>query len=252
MYPPGFAVYITLGLTHKALSAVVTRNMDLPQTLASIVRASITTRTPPILVALCGWADTGKSTVASQLCDALFRLGTSSDLISTDSFMMDRAERNALGISGYDPLSIDINALESSLSKFSLREKFTHFPYDNGTGTKQVNPRVVEPCDVLVVEGIHSFHPGLAKRMNLKVFFDSDEATLRKMRYLANMQKRGMNAASAKAKIQNEWQDYCVLVRPLITSAELVVHVDERYNYRWLMSSVNPGESSNLTPPKAL
>ena len=236
---------------HEVLSAAVTRNMDLAQTLASLVHASLTTRTPPILVALCGWADTGKSTVAGQLCGALVRLGTSSDLISTDSFMLDRAERNALGISGYNPLSIDINALETSLSKFSLREAFTHYPYDNGTGTKQVNPSVVEPCDVLVVEGIHSFHPGIAKQMSMKVFFDSDEATLRKMRYRANMQKRGMSPASAEAKIQNEWQDYCALVRPLITSADLVVHVDERFNYRWLMSTGSPGASSNVTLPEA-
>jgi uridine kinase len=223
--------------------------MNLPQALASLVHESITNRAPPLLVALCGWADTGKSTVASQLCSDLGRFDIFGDMISTDSFMRDRAERNALGISGYNPRSIDIQALDSAISKFLTRESFAHYPYDNRTGTKNVRPRVVEPCDVLVVEGIHSFNPGVAKRMHLKVFIDADEVTLRQMRYRANMQKRGMKAVDAEARIESEWQEYCTAVRPLISSADLIVHVDESYNYRWPMSSGNPRTGSDLSLP---
>lgn len=178
--------------------------------------------------------------MASQLCGALGELGISGFTISTDSLMKDRAERNALGINGYNPRSIDIHALESAISKFITREPFAHHPYDNRTGTKQVSPKLVDPCDVLVVEGIHAFDRAIANRMQLKVFFDSDEATLRHMRYRANMQKRGMNPADAEARIQSEWQDYCAFVRPLVSSADLVVQVDQHFNYRWLIDSTDP------------
>lgn len=183
--------------------------------------------------------------MAIKLCDALGRLGISSDTISTDAFMKNRTERSSLGISGYNPRSIDVHELGSALSQFASREAFGHHPYDNSTGMKQVRPRVVEPCDVLVVEGIHAFHLGIANRINLRVFLDSDEATLRRMRYRANIQKRGMEPADAAAKIESEWQDYCAVIRPLIPTADLVAQVDERFNYRWFISPVGTGMNSN-------
>lgn len=234
-------------ITFHVLRAAGVRNMNLPQTLASLIQARLTNHTPPLFMALCGWADTGKSTVASQLCGALAQLSISGDSISTDSFMKDRAERNALGISGYNPRSIDIHALDAAIRKFTAREPFSHYPYDNRTGTKHVNPIVVAPCDALVVEGIHSFHLDVANRMHLKVFFDSDESTLRLMRYRANMQKRGMKPADAETRIQNEWQDYCAMVRPLMASADLVIHVDQLFNYRWLVNSGDADADPNAT-----
>ena len=206
--------------------------MDLPQTLATLTHTALGNRAPPFLVAICGWADTGKSTLAARLRAALARLGVSADSISTDDFMRDRAERNALGISGYDLRSLDVQALQGALASFVDREPFSVHPYDNRTGTKSPRPRTILPVEVLVVEGIHSLHPDLAHRMDLKVFTDSDEATLRQMRHRANMHKRGMTADDAGARISSEWQDYMAAVRPRIEVADLVVQVDMEFNYR--------------------
>lgn len=211
------------------------QSKQLPQALARLVQTRLVTQAPPLLVALCGWADTGKSTVARQLFEQLGLRSVSGTAISTDAFMKDRAERNALGISGYNPESIDIRALDAAISRFKLGEPFAYHPYDNKTGTRQRNPSIVEPCEILVVEGIHAFHPAVAERMHLKVFIESDEATLRDMRYRANMHKRGMSAMDARARSQAEWQDYSALVRPLFTSADLVVQVDRHFNYQWVI-----------------
>lgn len=206
--------------------------MDLPQTLATLTHTALESRPPPFLVAICGWADTGKSTLAARLRAALGRLGVSADSISTDDFMRDRAERNALGISGYDLRSLDVQALQGALASFVDREPFSVHPYDNRTGTKNPRPRTILPVEVLVVEGIHSLHPDLAHRMDLKVFIDSGEATLRQMRHRANIHKRGMAADDAAARISSEWQDYMAAVRPRIEVADLVVQVDMEFNYR--------------------
>jgi len=223
--------------------------MDLPQTLATRVRSSLESRPPPFLVAICGWADTGKSTLAARLCAALGRLCVGAGSISTDDFMRDRAERNALGISGYDLRSLDVQALQGALTRFVDREPFSVHPYDNRTGTKNPRPKTVRPEEVLVVEGIHSLHADVAHRMDLKVFIDADEATLRQMRHRANMLKRGMTANDAAARISSEWEDYTVSVGPRIGVADLVVQVDPDFNYRWLDGAARPPARAVTPPP---
>lgn len=200
--------------------------MNLPQTLADRVRASMHGRNAPFVVALCGWADTGKSTVAAQLVAALRRFGLTADAISTDDFMRDRAERDAIGIRGYDLRSIDMAALRAVLVRFLDRQPFGVHRYDNRTGTKSGEPRTVSPADVLVVEGIHALHPDLAPHTHLKVFIDADEATARELRVLANRRKRGMSAHDAAARVEREWRDYCAWVRPRREQADVVVQVD--------------------------
>lgn len=211
--------------------------MDLPQTLATLINTSLVDRTRPFLVAICGWADTGKSTLARRLCVALAHLGVEANWVSSDDFMRDRAERNALGISGYDLQSLDIQALQRALTSFVDREPFSIYPYDNRTGTKSLLSKAILPADVLVVEGIHSLHSNLTHLLSLKIFIDSDEHTLREMRFRANVQKRGMTQEDAGARISREWEDYNAAVRPRIEVADLVYHVDAAYQYRHLKGS---------------
>lgn len=207
---------------------------SLHRSVSRLILSRLERHSFPLLVALCGWADTGKSTLAHRLCEDLRLLGVTGAPMSTDAFMKDRSERNALGITGYNPASIDIQALKSSIVRFSEGRPFAYHPYDNKTGTKREAPLVVEPCSVLVVEGIHSFHADVVARMHLKVFIDSDESNLRQMRYRANIRKRGMNAHDAGMRIQAEWNDYCAFLRPLSKLADLTVQVDQDYNYRCL------------------
>ena len=207
--------------------------MRLAQTLAEHICANLDKQPPPLLVAICGWADTGKSTLAKDLADVLATLGVDADWISTDAFMKDRAERNALGITGYNTLSIDSTLLASAIDHFVGREAFAYRPYDNRSGTKHENPRTVAPGRVLVVEGIHALHPSIERRFLLKIFIDSDELTLREMRRQANVLKRGMSLGDAASRIQSEWEDFCSIVLTQKPLANLVVHVSREYEYAY-------------------
>ena len=205
--------------------------MNLPQTIVDWVRELLEDHKPPILLAICGWADTGKSTLANNQGMALAQVGIDSDSISTDGFLKDRVERNELGISGYNPSSMDIEALHSAIANFVERQAFNYFGYDNKTGTKQIHSRTIRPASVLVVEGIHAFHPKVVDRFHLRVFIDADQATLRAMRYRANMLKRGMNAEDAASRIENEWEDYRAFIGPQIPRADMTVRVNQHFEY---------------------
>lgn len=222
----------TEGITSQPFAHRSRPEMELPRTLAALVSSRVARNEEPFLVAICGWADTGKSTLAAQLRAALTAGGVESESISTDDFLRDRVERNALGISGYDVRSLDASDLHEAIARFQRRQSFTVQPYDNRTGTRSRQPRTVFPAKVLVVEGIHSLHASVADQMGLKVFIDSDEATLRQMRYRANMLKRGMTAEDAAARISSEWEDYNIFVRPRMAVSDLVVRVDEHFVYR--------------------
>lgn len=219
--------------------------MRLAQTLADHILASIAESPSPCLVAICGWADTGKSTLARDLAAALLRSGVTADYISTDGFMKDRAERNALGITGYDPRSIDIALLASALDRCVAGEPFAYRPYDNRSGTKSEQPRAVGPVQVLVVEGIHALHPDIVERFPLKVFIDADEATLRQLRRHANMRKRGMAPEEAGTRIQREWEDFSSLVLPRKALADLIVRVSRAYEFSAPTVQAKPGNRSS-------
>lgn len=206
--------------------------MNLTHTLATKVSAAYPTITqPPFLIAICGWADTGKSTLASALCASLTRTGVDADWLSTDAFLRSRSERNARGLTGYNSLSIDGVAMRDAVRNILSRQAFAYYPYDNRTGFRTPRPTTISPKPVIVIEGIHSFHPAVSNALHLRVFIDSDEGTLRILRARANVTKRGMNAADAHARIDKELEDYRVFTLPLKAQADIVVRVNTDFEY---------------------
>jgi uridine kinase len=205
--------------------------MHLDKGLADHVCKAISNATSPYIVGICGWADTGKSTLAKNLSSAINEAGLRSEWISTDAFMKDREERNLLGITGYDLSAIDAEQLVNSIACFTAGVSFEYHPYDNKTGTKQVESTTIFPGQVLVVEGIHAFHSSVERALSLKVYLDADEQTLRDMRQSANIHKRGMSLNNATSKIQMEWDAFCSLVLPRRSVADMIFKVTRNYEY---------------------
>jgi uridine kinase len=217
------------------------QHMRFTATLAEYICTNLGSHRPRILVAICGWADTGKSTLAKDLSEVLKSVEVDTDWISTDSFMKDRAERNALGITGYNSFSLDSALLSSTIDKFIDGKPFAYRPYDNKSGKKLEDPRIVTPEHVLIVEGIHALNPSIEPRFALKIFIDSDEPTLREMRQRANVFKRGMNPIDAASRIQSEWEDFSSQVLPRKQFANLLVRVSNDYKYSTLFAQGGPG-----------
>jgi len=208
--------------------------MSVVQTISQRIITTRSNHEEIFLVALCGWADTGKSTIAAALCQSLIDdENVNADCVSTDAFLKCRDDRNRLGISGYHPAAIDKPALESAVERLSSGRKITYYPYDNRTGRRVAAPRDIEPKSVIVLEGIHALHPAILRRVHLRIFIDSDENTLKAMRCRANMVKRGMDESAAVRHIDAELEEYKKYVLPGKAAAHLHFGVDCHFDY-WL------------------
>ena len=188
--------------------------------------------TGPRVLALCGWADTGKTTLATGLIEALRRSGRRADGLSTDSFLLPRAERQARGLSGYDPRSLDDQALAHTVHRLRQGLAVDVRPYCNRAGRQLDEPRRVEAGEVLVVEGIHALAAPLLPHLDLSLFLDGDDENLAFLRAGANQRKRGMDAAEAVRRIPEELADYRRHVRPQRRHAHFSAWVTRDYSYQ--------------------
>lgn len=214
--------------------------MNFVQTLAAQITALLpSVQSRPFLVGICGWADTGKSTLARNVCETLRTAGQDADWISTDAFLKGRGERNALGITGYNPLSLDCQSLAFAIGQISRRQEYSYRPYDNRTGSKELSQRTLAPGTVVVVvEGIHALHPVVSSALHLRVFIESDEDVLRAMRIRANIKKRGMIPTEAAGRIDQELEDYGRFTRPNKAQAQVEVEVGLDFQYLVRRSTV--------------
>lgn len=184
-----------------------------------------------VLVSLCGWADTGKTTLAEQICSGLRALNIESDHISTDSFMPERAERNRKGISGYHTDSLKKEELLRYIARLRERAAVKYYPYDNRTGRNAAAYRTIEAADVIVIEGIHSFNEAIRSQAGLLIYIDAPVDVLEELRFHANIKKRGFAEAEAGARIKDELEEYFRYISPGKKYAQLTITVDGHYNY---------------------
>jgi len=144
--------------------------MGIVQALAERIVTAAAEEDSPFFVAMCGWADTGKSTLAAKLCSVIKSKNVEADWISTDVFLQNRADRNRLGISGYNPSSIDAIELSVAVNRLAALHEYIYHPYDNRVGGKVLSSKQISPHSIIVIEGIHAFHEAIWRHCRLRIF----------------------------------------------------------------------------------
>ena len=205
--------------------------MSIANTLAQIIVTTGSGSRSPKFAAICGWADTGKSTLAAELCHVLHRRNITADWISTDAFLKNRVDRNRLGISGYNSRSLHAEELAVAVRALAAGQAYTYYPYDNRTGAKAPDSKTISQQSVVVIEGIHALHEVIRDRCGLRVFIHSDDATLMEIRAKANMSKRGMNGMDARIFLENELAEFRNYILPNKAHANVVLNVSLNYDY---------------------
>ena len=184
-----------------------------------------------LFVSICGSADTGKSTMSRLICDELKKQNIKCDFICTDSFMIERVDRIKQEITGYNLMSLKKEALFESVNHVQQKKEIKYFPYDNKAGKNLSNFKIIKYVDIIIIEGIHSLNEVIRDKMDLKIFIDSDDKTLRWLRFNANINKRGFLKEEAGKRIDQEMEEYYCYVEPNKQYADITIKVDKNYNY---------------------
>ena len=165
---------------------------------------------PPVIIGIAGGSGSGKTTVALRVREAC--PGKTIRIIHHDSYYYDNShlpmeERAAIN---YDhPKAFDTVLLVEHLEALRRGESVQVPRYDYSIHSRLPETHLVEPADIIFVEGILVLESKILRRMmdiRLYVDVDSDERVLRRMRRDINERGRSMDSVI---------EQYLTVVRPM-------------------------------------
>ncbi|HUO11989.1 MAG TPA: hypothetical protein VMU37_04455 [Caulobacteraceae bacterium] len=134
----------------------------------------------PFLLGITGAVAAGKSTLASELAQALAADGLGVEIVATDGFLLDNAALDARGILGRKgfPESYDVGSMRAALAAIRTGPAdfpgYSHVLYDIDPALSR---RLASP-DVLIVEGLGLHQGAAALGLDLLIYLDAGEADL--------------------------------------------------------------------------
>ena len=164
----------------------------------------------PVLIGIAGGTGSGKTTVASKIVQAL--PPGRALLVQQDSYYRDRshltlAERALINFD--EPDAIDNDLLVSDLCALRAGIAVDGPLYDFATHTRRRETRRMEPCSIVVVEGILLFAVAAVRDLfDLRIFVETPDDVRLLRRIKRDIVKRGRDIAAIE-------QQYLSTVRPM-------------------------------------
>ncbi len=169
-----------------------------------------TVRTKPFIIGIAGGTGSGKTTVATKIIERMPQ--NQAALIQHDWYYKNHpdlslAKRAKLN---YDePEALDNELLIEHVECLRRMEPVECPQYDFATHSRRTETLRIEPCRIVVVEGILTFSiEGMRKMFDLRLFVDTDDDIRLMRRIKRDIIKRGRDISS----IQNQYYD---TVRPM-------------------------------------
>ena len=145
-----------------------------------------------LFIGVCGASGSGKSTLAQELCKAI---GAGCYVINQDAYYRDHShltfeERCLLN---YDePEIFDHDLLLEDINKLLAGQPITKKGYDYAQHRRADTEELIYPCDVMILEGIHSFYDErLCELMYLKLYMSVEPDICLLRRIQRDIKERG-------------------------------------------------------------
>ena len=153
----------------------------------------------PLLIGIAGGSASGKTTIAQCLKEE-FEQTRSVVIIREDDYYKDQSQKTMAERvkTNYDhPFAFDhalmIEQIDALLEGLAIEKPV----YDFVQHTRSTVTEVIEPCDVVVLEGLFVLEePELRKRLNIKVYVDTDADIRFIRRLLRDVEERGRTLQS--------------------------------------------------------
>lgn len=185
------------------------------------------------VLAVSGAAASGKTTFSKGMVDFLRNKGVSAVHVPLDGYLLDRHSRRERNLSGYDPRSSNITQMIAHMEALVFDGKSIDLPiYDHKSGGHKT-PRVLEPAEVIILDGIMSLQTKIRERFpNLHIFFTSDDIIIRGLRLKVDMEERGYSVFQALVHSDEEFFSYNKWIRPQLRFAHIIILVGEQWELR--------------------
>lgn len=155
-------------------------------------------RKPPVIIGVTGGSGSGKTTVSQAVFNQL--AGHSVLMLQEDSYYNDQAGltmEQRLQVNYDHPNAFDTPLLIKQLSRLLDWQSVQVPVYDYTAHTRSKQVRVVEPQEVIIVEGILVLNdPQLRDLMDIKIFVDTDDDIRIIRRIQRDIQERGRSLDS--------------------------------------------------------
>jgi uridine kinase len=155
-----------------------------------------------VLVGIAGGTGSGKTTLARKILDAL--PPGQALLIQYDDYYRDRShltpeQRDRLNFD--EPDALENDRLAADLAALKAGRAIDAPEYDFTTHTRRAQARRLEPCPIVIVEGILLFAvPELRDAFDLRIFVDTDDDIRLMRRIKRDLLERGRDLASVEAQ----------------------------------------------------
>ena len=153
----------------------------------------------PLLIGIAGGSASGKTTIA-QCLKAEFEQTRSVVIIREDDYYKDQSQKTMAERvkTNYDhPFAFDHALMIEQIDALLAGEAIEKPVYDFVQHTRSTVTEVIEPCDVVVLEGLFVLEePELRKRLNIKVYVDTDADIRFIRRLLRDVEERGRTLQS--------------------------------------------------------
>lgn len=158
----------------------------------------------PVLIGIAGGTGSGKTTVARRIVAGLpaeHAVLVQHDWYYRDLSRLSPADRVKVNFD--EPDALENSLLAQHLGELKAGQVVECPQYDFSTHTRRAETLHVEPCAVIVVEGILIFAvPAIREALDLRLFVDTDD-DLRLLRRLErDLVERGRDFASVSAQYQ--------------------------------------------------
>ncbi|MEV5411314.1 phosphoribulokinase [Thermopolyspora sp. NPDC052614] len=186
----------------------------------------------PVMVAVAGDSAAGKTTLTRGLAQSLGPERVT--VIGADDYhRYDREERKSLPFTALHPDCNHIEIMEQHLQLLAMGQPILKPVYDHGTGLL-TRPRLVEPREFVIVEGLLPLHTKLSRAcFDITVYLDPPEPIRKQWKIARDTTKRGYSVEQVVAELERREPESERFIRPQRRFADIIVRfapVPERHD----------------------